>query len=88
MDRKVKRQLSHVEYLQAYLKTLRKKIEDDLAHPKYIVTEPWLGYRFQNPSDPLHRRKQPRSARQILTSILSSATCAAYLCPELMGARS
>jgi len=55
-----------VEYLQAYLKTLRKKIEDDLAHPKYIVTEPWLGYRFQNPSDPLHRRKQPRSARQIL----------------------
>ncbi len=39
-----------VEYLRAYVKTLRKKIEDDPAHPKYIVTEPWLGYRFQNPS--------------------------------------
>ena len=40
-----------VEYLRAYVKTLRKKIEDDPAHPEYIVTEPWLGYRFQNPSN-------------------------------------
>ena len=40
-----------VEYLRSYVKTLRKKIEDDPAHPKYILTEPWLGYRFQNPSD-------------------------------------
>ena len=40
-----------VEYLRAYVKTLRKKIEDDPAQPKYILTEPWVGYRFQNPSD-------------------------------------
>jgi two-component system, OmpR family, KDP operon response regulator KdpE len=31
---------------------LRKKIEDDPAHPAYILTEPWIGYRFQNSSHP------------------------------------
>ena len=40
-----------VEYLRAYVKMLRKKIEDDPAQPKYILTEPWVGYRFQNPSE-------------------------------------
>jgi DNA-binding response OmpR family regulator len=28
---------------------LRKKIETNPAHPKYIRTEPWVGYRFQPP---------------------------------------
>jgi len=40
------------EYLRSYVKTLRKKIEDDPAHPEYILTEPWVGYRFRDPSDP------------------------------------
>jgi len=40
-----------LEYLRAYVKMLRKKIEDDPAQPKYILTEPWVGYRFQNPFD-------------------------------------
>jgi DNA-binding response OmpR family regulator len=31
---------------------LRKKIEDDPARPAYILTEPWVGYRFRNPSEP------------------------------------
>jgi two-component system KDP operon response regulator KdpE len=40
------------EYLRSYVKTLRKKIEDAPAHPEYILTEPWVGYRFRDPLDP------------------------------------
>jgi len=40
------------EPLRSYIKTLRKKIENDPAHPEYILTEPWVGYRFRDPSDP------------------------------------
>ena len=40
-----------LEYLRTYVRTLRKKIEDDPAQPKYILTEPWVGYRFRDPSD-------------------------------------
>jgi len=39
-----------LEYLRTYVKMLRKKIERDPAQPEYIVTEPWLGYRFRNPA--------------------------------------
>jgi two-component system, OmpR family, KDP operon response regulator KdpE len=35
------------ENLRVVINQLRKKIEDDPAHPKYIRTEPWVGYRFQ-----------------------------------------
>ena len=41
-----------LEYLRSYVRMLRKKIEDDPARPEYILTEPWVGYRFRNPSDP------------------------------------
>ena len=37
------------EYLRSYVKTLRKKIEDDPAHPRYLLTEPWVGYRLCDP---------------------------------------
>ncbi|HQU82540.1 MAG TPA: response regulator transcription factor [Pyrinomonadaceae bacterium] len=37
------------EYLRVFLGQLRKKIEENPSTPKYIVTEPWVGYRF-NPS--------------------------------------
>lgn len=43
---------SELEYLRSYVRMLRKKIEDDPAHPQYLVTEPWVGYRFRNPADP------------------------------------
>jgi len=37
------------ENLRVVINQLRKKIESDPAHPKYIRTEPWVGYRFQTP---------------------------------------
>jgi two-component system KDP operon response regulator KdpE len=35
-----------VEYLRVFVGQLRKKIEPDPANPRYILTEPWIGYRF------------------------------------------
>lgn len=34
------------EYLRVFVGTLRKKIEPNSADPRYILTEPWIGYRF------------------------------------------
>jgi len=39
------------EYLRVVVNQLRKKIEADPAKPKYIRTEPWIGYRFVLPRD-------------------------------------
>lgn len=41
-----------LEYLRTYVRMQHKKIEDAPAKPKYILTEPWVGYRFHNPSNP------------------------------------
>ena len=38
-----------VEYLRVFVNQLRKKIEPEPAKPRYILTEPWVGYRFQMP---------------------------------------
>jgi two-component system KDP operon response regulator KdpE len=35
------------EYLRVFVGQLRKKLEVDAGEPKYIVTEPWVGYRFE-----------------------------------------
>lgn len=34
------------EYLRVFIGQLRKKIEAEPTNPKYILTEPWIGYRF------------------------------------------
>jgi two-component system KDP operon response regulator KdpE len=34
------------EYLRVFINQLRRKIEPDSQHPRYIITEPWVGYRF------------------------------------------
>jgi len=34
------------EYLRVFIANLRKKLERDPRTPKYITTEPWIGYRF------------------------------------------
>ena len=36
------------EYLRVFVGNLRKKIEPDAATPRYILTEPWIGYRFDS----------------------------------------
>ena len=34
------------EYLRVFVGNLRKKVEIDATNPQYILTEPWVGYRF------------------------------------------
>ncbi len=41
---------NEVEYLRVFVNQLRKKIEPDPARPRFILTEPWLGYRFDLPT--------------------------------------
>jgi two-component system KDP operon response regulator KdpE len=37
------------EYLRVFVNRLRKKIERTPARPKYLLTEPWVGYRLRIP---------------------------------------
>jgi len=39
------------EYLRVVVNQLRKKIEADSSRPKFLLTEPWIGYRFVLPRD-------------------------------------
>jgi two-component system KDP operon response regulator KdpE len=36
------------QYLRVFVGNLRKKLETDPASPRYILTEPWVGYRFSS----------------------------------------
>jgi two-component system KDP operon response regulator KdpE len=40
---------NEVEYLRVFVNQLRKKIEKNPSSPKYLLTEPWVGYRFRLP---------------------------------------
>ena len=48
------------EPLRVVIRQLRQKIEKDPTHPRYILTEPWLGYKFQLPNDTLEKRVRRR----------------------------
>jgi two-component system KDP operon response regulator KdpE len=38
---------TQTEYLRVFVGQLRKKIEVDPASPRYLLTEPWVGYRLE-----------------------------------------
>ena len=42
--------MDNPEYLRVFVGHLRKKLEPDEGSPHYILTEPWVGYRF-NPGE-------------------------------------
>lgn len=39
--------VDEIDYLRVYVRRLRRKLEDDPDHPRYILTERALGYRFR-----------------------------------------
>ncbi len=42
--------VGQVEYLRSFVRQLRKKLGDDAANPKYLLTENHIGYRFADPA--------------------------------------
>jgi two-component system, OmpR family, KDP operon response regulator KdpE len=40
---------NELEYLRTFMRQLRKKLEDDAAHPMYLLTDSHIGYRFREP---------------------------------------
>ncbi|MER6225655.1 response regulator [Streptomyces sp. 900105755] len=40
-------QRNKTNYLRVYMAQLRRKLEADPAHPRYLITEPGMGYRFE-----------------------------------------
>jgi two-component system, OmpR family, KDP operon response regulator KdpE len=38
---------AETNYLRVYVAGLRRKLEPDPAHPRYLITEPGMGYRFE-----------------------------------------
>jgi two-component system, OmpR family, KDP operon response regulator KdpE len=41
---------NELEYLRTFVCQIRKKVEDDPTNPKYLLTEPYIGYRFSEAS--------------------------------------
>lgn len=50
------------EYLRVYINRLRQKLEADPANPRYLLTEPGVGYRFVAPETERTRRPPSTSA--------------------------
>jgi two-component system, OmpR family, KDP operon response regulator KdpE len=41
---------NELEYIRTFMRQLRKKLEDDPAQPRYLLTESYIGYRFRDPA--------------------------------------
>lgn len=48
------------EYLRVFINQLRRKIEPDPRNPRYIHTEPWIGYRFEPPEAKVRATDRPK----------------------------
>jgi two-component system, OmpR family, KDP operon response regulator KdpE len=48
------------EYLRVFINQLRKKIEPEPGRPRYIHTEPWIGYKFQGRGEKARSSKSGR----------------------------
>jgi two-component system KDP operon response regulator KdpE len=42
---------NEAQYLHVFINQIRKKLEPQPSKPRYIVTEPWVGYRFVLPAN-------------------------------------
>ncbi len=40
---------TETNYLRVFMAQVRRKLEPDPAHPRYFITEPGMGYRFEAP---------------------------------------
>ncbi len=49
------------ESLRVVINQLRKKVEANPTRPKFILTEPWVGYRFQSPREGVTKSALPKS---------------------------
>ena len=52
------------EYLRVFINQLRKKIEPDPHSPHYILTDPWIGYRFEPPSEKSRTARPERAEKK------------------------
>ena len=56
--------------VRVHVGSLRRKLEPDPANPRYIGTEPWVGYRFL--AEPLEPRYSPESLETLSISLRTS----------------
>jgi two-component system KDP operon response regulator KdpE len=52
-----------MQYLRVYISQLREKIETDAANPRYIITEPGIGYRMESVIEVLPEEKVAMRAK-------------------------
>ena len=58
---------TETNYLRVYLAQLRRKLEPDPSHPRHLITEPGIGYRFiAGPNQRL-----VRSVRRTIASVVA-----------------
>ena len=49
---------TQTNYLRVYLAQLRQKLEPEPSRPRYLITEPGMGYRFEHETSAPPRRRQ------------------------------